>query len=160
MALPGGHWFPVAMNEVFPAGFYALGVEQAMDYDERTGRRTASKDKLTGDLVWTVTGIDRDPDARDKQVKVKVSGPVMPVLPGELLPGSGLHEVEFTDLTVTPYVNEGRGRARLGLSLRAKGFHAPTRTATLTGPTGSGAVAGPGTGAGARRASGGDTKPA
>ena len=126
MALIGGHRFAVSMADVFPHGVYAMSVEQAMDYDEKSGRRTPSKDKQTGELVWTVTVIDRDPEAREKQVKVKVTGPVQPVLPGEIMPGSGLHPVDFTDLTITPYVSEGRGggRARLAYSLRASGVYA------------------------------------
>jgi hypothetical protein len=76
MALQGGHRFVVSMADVFPHGFYAMGVEQAMDWDEKTGRRSASKDKQAdGQFVWTVTGIDRDPEAREKQVKVKVTAP-------------------------------------------------------------------------------------
>jgi hypothetical protein len=123
MALMGGHRFAVSMGEVFPHGFYAMGVEQAMDWDEKTGRRTASRDKQAdGQFVWTVTGIDRDPDAREKQVRVKVTAPVQPVLPGEIMPGSGLHSVEFVGLTITPYVSEGRGRARLAFSVRASGL--------------------------------------
>ena len=74
MALQGGHRFAVSMADVFPYGVYAMSVEQAQDYDEKSGRRTPSKDKQTGELVWTVTVIDRDPEAREKQVKVKVSG--------------------------------------------------------------------------------------
>ena len=104
------------MADVFPHGFYAMGVEQAMDWDEKTGRRSASKDKQAdGQFVWTVTGIDRDPEAREKQVKVKVTAPVQPVLPGEIMPGSGLHAVEFTGLTITPYVNEGAGSGAVGV---------------------------------------------
>src|SRR6185437_11407782 len=126
MGARSGDRFPVGMEQVFPHGFYAMGVEQAMDYDERTGRRTPSKDKVSGDHVWDVVGIDRDPQSRDKQVKVKVSAPVSPVLPGEIAPGTGLHAVEFTGITVTPYVVEGRGggRARLAFSYRASGMHA------------------------------------
>src|SRR3954453_3430646 len=125
MALQGGYRFPVAMGDVFPDGCYAMSVEQAQDYDEKSGRRTPSKDKQTGELVWTVTVIDRDREAREKQVKVKVTSPVQPVLPGEIMPGSGLHAVEFTGLTITPYVNEGRagGRARMAYSLRATGVY-------------------------------------
>jgi hypothetical protein len=127
MALQGGHRFAVSMAEVFPHGVYAMGVEQAEDFDEKTRRRTPSKDKQNGDqLVWTVTCIDRDPDARKKEVKIKVAAPVMPVLPEEVLPGSGLRMVDFTGLTATPYVEEGKGsgRARLALSFRATGVHA------------------------------------
>jgi hypothetical protein len=126
MALQGGHRFPVSMADVFPYGVYAMGVEQAQDYDEKSGRRSPAKDKVTGELVWTVTVIDRDPEAREKQVKVKVSAPVQPVLPGEIAPGTGLHAVDFEALTVTAYVSEGRGggRARLAYSFRAAGVHA------------------------------------
>ena len=42
------------------------------------------------------------------------------------MPGSGLHAVEFTGVTITPYVTEprGNGRARLAYSIRATGVHA------------------------------------
>jgi hypothetical protein len=48
------------------------------------------------------------------------------VLPDEVLPGSGLRMVEFSGLTATPYVEEGKGsgRARMALSFRASGVHA------------------------------------
>ena len=39
MALAADHRFAVTMGDVFPHGFYALGVEQAEDYDNRTGKR-------------------------------------------------------------------------------------------------------------------------
>ena len=133
MALLGGHRFAVSMGDVFPHGFYAMGVEQAMDWDEKTGRRSASRDKRAdNEWVWTVTGIDRDSEARDKQVRVKVTAPVQPVLPGEIAPGTGLHAVEFTGLTITPYVSEGRGRARLAFSVRATGVVAQGSSAVKT----------------------------
>ena len=121
MALQGGHRFAVAMDEVFPYGVYAMGVEQAQDYDEKTGRRSPSKDKQTGELVWTVTVMDRDPEARTKEVKVKVLAPVQPVLPEEIAPGTGLHACRFEGLTITPYIVDGPvgRRAKLGYSLRA-----------------------------------------
>ena len=136
MALQGGHRFPVSMSDVFPHGVYAMSVEQAQDYDEKSGRRSPAKDKVTGELVWTVTVIDRDPEAREKQVKVKVNGPHQPVLPGEIMPGSGLHAVDFTDVTITPYVSEGRGggRARLAYSLRASGVYAQGKAPAGTAP--------------------------
>jgi hypothetical protein len=124
MALMGGHRFSVSMEDAFPHGLYAMGVQQAEDYNERSGKRTPARDKQNGDqLVWTVTCIDRDPEARQKEVRVKVTGPHMPELPDEVLPNSGLRAVEFTGMTVTPYVEEGRGggRARLALSFRATG---------------------------------------
>ncbi len=155
MALQGGHRFAVSMAYVFPFGVYAMGVEQAQDYDEKSGRRTPSKDKQSGEWVWTVTVIDRDPEAREKQVKVKVTAPYQPVLPGEIMPGSGLHAVDFTGLTITPYVNEGRagGRPRMAYSLRATDMHAqgkaPTGSASAaSGPGRSGGQASTGAGEG------------
>jgi hypothetical protein len=74
MALQGGHRFTVSMREVFAHGLFAMGVEQAMDYDEKTGRQSPAKDKQTGDLVWTVTCIDRDPEIRGtREVKIMCS---------------------------------------------------------------------------------------
>jgi hypothetical protein len=124
------------MADVFPFGCYAMSVEQAMDYDEKSGRRTPAKDKQTGELVWAVTVIDRDPEAREKQVKVKMSGPVQPVLPGEIAPGTGLHAVDFDGLTVTAYVSEGRGggRARLAYSFRATGVYAQGKAPAGSAP--------------------------
>ena len=142
MAMPPGYRIAVPMSDVFAHGCLAISVVQAEDYDERTSRRTPAKDKATGELVWTVTVIDRDPEAREKQVKVKVSGPFMPVLPGEIAPGSGLHPVDFIGLTATPWVPdvaEGR-RARLAWSFRATGMvaqgKAPTGSDTSTGRSG------------------------
>src|ERR671939_199625 len=142
MALQGGHRFPVSMADVFPHGVYAMSVEQAQDYDEKSGRRSPAKDKQTGELVWSVTGLDRDESTRprDRQVTVKVSAPVQPVLPGEIAPGTGLHAVEFTGLTVTPYVSESGGRPRLAYSLRASGVYAqgkaPAGSTPQTGRSG------------------------
>src|SRR5690349_10889460 len=150
MALQGGHRLPVSMADVFPFGVYAMSVEQAQDYDEKSGRRSPSKDKQTGEWVWAVTVIDRDPEAREKQVKVKVSAPVAPALPGEIAPGTGLHAVDFDGLTVTAYVSEGRGggRARLAYSLRATGLYAQGKapTGSASGRSGGQAPSGAGEG--------------
>jgi hypothetical protein len=142
MALQGGHRFPVSMADLYPDGLYAMSVEEAQDYDEKTGRRTPAKDKLTGERVYNVTCYDRGPDVRprDRQVTVKVSAPVQPVLPGEVAPGTGLHAVVFTGLTVTPYVSENGGRARLAYSIRATEMHgqgkAPADSTPQTGRSG------------------------
>jgi hypothetical protein len=146
MALLGGHRFAVSMGEVFPHGVYALVVEQAMDFNEKTRARVPAKDKQTGELVWTVFCMDRDPEARQKEVKVKVTAPHMPVLPEEIVPGSGIRTVEFTGLTITPYIEEprgGMGRARLAYSYRATGVHAQGKAPTgslASGGTASGAA--------------------
>ncbi|GAA3624589.1 hypothetical protein GCM10022223_47080 [Kineosporia mesophila] len=146
MALMGGYRFTVPMADAFPHGLYAMGVQQAMDYDQKTGRQTPSKDKQTGELVWTVTCIDRDPEAREKEVKIKVTAPHTPMLPEEVLPGSGLRAVEFTGLVVTPYIQEGRGngRARMALSFRATAVHPQGKAPGTAAPT---------TGRGSRQAS-------
>lgn len=142
MALQGGHRFAVSMLDVFPHGLFALGVEQAQDFNEKTRARVPAKDKQTGELVWTVSCIDRDPEARQKEVRVKVTAPYCPTLPEELVAGSGIRPVEFSGLTVTPYVEDGRGggRARLAFSFRATGVHAqgkaPAGSATQTGRSG------------------------
>ena len=150
MALQGGQRFAVSMADVFPHGVYALSVEQAQDYDEKSGRRSPAKDKQTGELVWTVTCIDRDESARprERQATVKVSAPVQPVLPGEIAPGTGLHAVDFDGLTVTAYVSEGRGggRARLAYSLRASGVYAQGKAPAASASGRSGGLA-PGGGA-------------
>ena len=141
MALQGGHRFAVSMADAFPHGVYAMSVDQAMDFNEKTRARTPAKDKQTGELVWNVTCIDRDPEARAKQVVVKVTAPVMPVLPGEIAAGTDLHPVDFVSLTVTPYVDEGRGRARLALSFRARGVVAQGKAPGRSVPAGDGKAA-------------------
>jgi len=154
MALQGGHRFAVSMADAFPHGRYAMGAEQAQDYNEKTGKRTPARDKQRGDqYVWTITCIDRDPDARTREVRIKVTGPHLPELPAEVLPGSGLRAVEFTGMTVTPYVEEGRGggRARLALSYRATGVHSQGKAAggsTTSGSSGSGRSGGQASGDG------------
>jgi hypothetical protein len=67
--------------------------------------------------------IDGDPAARDKTAKVKVATPAQPVLPP---PAAGMPfvPVEFTGLTVTPYVNQA---GRLAYSLKAAGVRGPGR---------------------------------
>jgi len=127
MALFGA--IPVEFGHVFPAGAFALGVEPVNDFD--TGK--PAKDKDTGELVWAVDVIDADPNARGKakSVKVKVIGPVCPVLPEEA-PGLPFRPVEFEGLTATPWVElpggkdkEGKPRTKINYSFKARGVHAP-----------------------------------
>jgi hypothetical protein len=160
MALLAGHRFGVSMGEVFPHGVFALSVEEAMDFDEKSGRRSPSKDKVTGLRAYAVTCIDRDPEARRKEVKVKVLADVQPVLPTEVLPGSGLCSVVFSGMTVTPYVEDGRvgGRSRLAVSLRATGVHEPGKSTGASSPgTGSGSNPGSGSGGASAGRAGRDT---
>jgi hypothetical protein len=56
-------------------------------------------------------------------VKVKVAAQVQPVIPAAP-PGSPFTPVEFTGLTVTPYVNQA---GRLAYSIKATGIRQPAR---------------------------------
>jgi len=82
-----------------------------------------SHDKATGAPLWVIEVIDPDPAARTRAVKVKVAAPVQPVVPTGPS-GSPFVPVEFTGMTVTPYVNQA---GRLAYSLKATGIRAPGR---------------------------------
>lgn len=82
-----------------------------------------AKDKATGQPLWVIEVIDADPSAREKTAKVKVASQVQPVVPSGTA-ASSFVPVEFTGLTVTPYVNKA---GRLGYSRKASGIRAPGR---------------------------------
>ena len=63
------------------------------------------------------------PPSPDPGVKVKVAAAVQPVIPTGPS-GSPFVPVEFTGMTVTPYVNQA---GRLAYSLKATGIRAPGR---------------------------------
>jgi hypothetical protein len=119
---------------VFPDGVFAAGgFEPVRDFDaSSSGRFVQSKDKASGLPLWSVEVIDADPSARTRTVKVKVAAQVQPVLPA---PASGVPfvPVEFTGLTVTPYVTQA---GKLGYSLKATGVRAPGRPSGRPGPDG------------------------
>jgi hypothetical protein len=125
MAVQGS--IPVEFGHVFPHGAYAAGgFEAVRDFDASSGDRfVQSKDKTTGLPLWAVDVIDADPEARTKTVKVKVAAQAEPVLPPAAA-GMPFVPVEFTGLTVTPYVNQA---GRLAYSLKATGVRAPGRPA-------------------------------
>ena len=126
MAVPGGHRFAVSMGEVFPAGVYAFEVSAVEDFNEKTRARTPAKDKATGLRIWAIKCRDRTPDEQArgrKDFTVKIAAEVCPTLPEEIVPGSGIRSVEFSGLTATPYVEEGRDRSRLAYSFWAAGVH-------------------------------------
>jgi hypothetical protein len=110
---------------VFARGVYAAGgFEAVRDFDASSGDRfVQSKDKTTGLPLWSVEVIDADPEARTKTVKIKVAAQAEPVLPAAPA-GLPFVPVEFTGLTVTPYVNQA---GRLAYSLKATGLRAPGR---------------------------------
>ena len=125
MALQGP--IPVHFQTVFPQGCFAVGeIEPMRDFDaSKGGRFVQAKDRESGRPVWLVQVVDADPAARDKTVRVKIIAQQQPVLPGPVA-GSPFVPVEFTGMTVTPYVNQS---GRLGYSVRASGLSAPGKAA-------------------------------
>lgn len=123
MALKGP--IPVEFGHAFPDGVYAAGAfEPVRDFDASSGDRfIQAKDKATGLPLWAVEVIDADPQARNRTVKVKVVAQHQPALPASPA-GSPFAPIEFTGLTVTPYVTQA---GRLGYSLKATGVRAPGR---------------------------------
>jgi len=108
---------PVEFGQVFPRGVFAAGAfEPVRDFEaSKGGRFVQSKDKQSGLPLWVIDVIDADPAARDKSVRVKVAAADQPVLPAAPA-GLPFVPVEFTGLTVTPYVSQA---GRLAYSLRA-----------------------------------------
>ncbi|GAA3218992.1 hypothetical protein GCM10017691_02110 [Pseudonocardia petroleophila] len=121
--------FKVNHGDVFPHGAFVVGdVEAVRDFERSTRERPVqATDKESGQLVWSVSVLDPDPEARKdaKTVTVKISAPVQPVPPGELAAGLPFRPVEFDGLTVTPYLNENGGRPRVAYSFRATGMRSP-----------------------------------
>ncbi|MEU1386090.1 MULTISPECIES: plasmid replication, integration and excision activator [unclassified Nonomuraea] len=123
MAIQG----PIAIgfDQVFPHGCYVVGeVEPVKDFDASTGGRfVQARDKLTGEPVWQIAVMDADPTvkAAQKTVAVKILAPVQPV-PPQSMPGLPFTPVEFTGMSVTPYVNAA---GRLAYSIKVREMHAP-----------------------------------
>lgn len=130
MSLNAGARLPVGMAEVFPAGCHLLpdSITEAQDWDEASRVRTPAVDKVTGKRVYHVRVVDMDPalEGRSREVVVKIAADRAPVPPTR----TPFELVEFENLTVTPYVDngrcQGRGRcgARMTFSLRATGLRA------------------------------------
>lgn len=110
---------PIIFDETFPVGLYGLKVEPLNDFEASTRENPVqARDKDTGELMWTVEVMDLDPQARDRTFKVKVPAKHQPVLPAEM-EHAPLRPVAFVGLTVTPWLNDNGGRAKVGLSVRA-----------------------------------------
>jgi hypothetical protein len=118
--------FKVNHGDVFPHGAYVISdVEPVRDWEKSTPQKAVQAvDKESGLLVWAVSVLDPDPDARKdaKTITVKISAPVQPV-PPEAMPGVPFRPVEFDGLTVTPYLDDKRNR--VAYSFRASGMRAP-----------------------------------
>lgn len=138
MALRNGMRFAVSMGEVFPAGcvLVPFSITEAQDFDERSGRRSPAKDKVTGQRVWSCRVMDMDPDlnGRSREIAVKILADVQPVAPT----GAAFEPVEFEGLVVTPYVND---RNRMAFSLRATAISAPRSAARSSSASSSGKAA-------------------
>jgi len=110
------------MGEVFPAGCVLVtgSITEAQDYDERSGRRSPAKEKVTGQRVWSCRVMDMDPEleGRSREVAVKILADVQPVPPT----GNLFEPVEFENLMVTPYAND---KGRMAFSFRATAIVAP-----------------------------------
>lgn len=122
---------PVPCDYVFPQGALCLGVEPVKDFDAK-GADDQARDRDTGRRLWQVRVLDLDPEAgrfgASKEVKVKVAADHQPVPPEASMPGYP-PMVEFTGVTLTPYVNSqkrcmDRCRARLAWSVRAESMTA------------------------------------
>jgi hypothetical protein len=111
---------PVEFAHAFPRGAFASGgFEPVRDFEaSKAGRFVQSKDKASGLPLWVVDVIDADPAAREKTVRIKVAAADQPVLPAAPA-GLPFVPVEFTGLTVTPYVSQA---GRLAYALRAAGI--------------------------------------
>lgn len=122
MALKGGTRFSVNCDDVFPAGCALVpgSIGEVEEYDEKTGRRTPARDKVTGQRVWQVRVMDLDPELgrRSRETTVKIVADHQPVAPT----GVPFEPVEFDGMTVTPYVTN---TGRMAYSLRATGMRAP-----------------------------------
>jgi hypothetical protein len=133
--IPNTMKVPVPFECVFPYGVLCLGVEPATDFDKRGQADDQLRDKETGERVWLIKGLDLDPEAGkfggSKEFKAKLPAPVQPVPPTSAVPGYP-PAVEFTGITLTPYVDsqrcKGNGpkcRARLAWSIRIESMTEP-----------------------------------
>src|SRR5215207_779712 len=94
----------VQFEDAFPFGLGVVGpVEPMRDFDASTPERPVqARDKDTGMPVWVVDVMDFDPEARERQFKVKIAAPVQPVPPSPV-EGTPVRPVVLEGLTVTPY---------------------------------------------------------
>jgi hypothetical protein len=139
LVIPSSIKIPVPWDYVAPHGALCLGVEAATDFDKRGQGDDQMRDKDTGKRVWHVRVVDLDPEAGkfggSNEFRVKVIADQKPVPPASAVPGYP-PLVEFTDVTLTPYVDShrcsgsnARCRSRQGWSIRATGITEPHHAA-------------------------------
>ena len=119
------------------AGYGRLGLGQVLLAAPQDGLKSGQLGpqgqvvaEANGLPLWVIEVINPDPDTRQRTVKVKVAAQAQPVLPAGPA-GSPFVPVEFTGLTVTPYVTQA---GRLAYSLKAAGVRAPGRPSGRPGP--------------------------
>jgi hypothetical protein len=134
---------PLEFGQAFPDGVYAAGAfEPVRDFERSSPERFVQQlDKNTGLPMWAVEVIDADPQARARTVKIKVLSTEQPVLP-PAAGGAPFVSVEFTGLTVTPYVNQSTNR--LAFSIKATGVRAAGAPGGPAGPARHGGPGRPG----------------
>ncbi|WP_346349035.1 plasmid replication, integration and excision activator [Rhizohabitans arisaemae] len=115
-------------------------VTPVLDFEASTpAKPVPSRDKETGEPVWSVPVLDADPAAKaaGKSLAVKISSPVQPVvpeIPAQMAAlGLPFTPVVFEGMTVTPYVN---GQGRLAYSFRASGMRGVAAAGSSPAPRG------------------------
>lgn len=126
MAIKGGFRFPVRFEDAFPMGVVmgADGVQRVTDFEKKGKGDDQSRDKQAPDLrEWAVRvhDLDEDLEGKAREVVIKISAPVQPTPPA-----GAFQQIEFANLTVTPWLEEkvikGRLTKVLRFSYRATGF--------------------------------------
>jgi hypothetical protein len=130
--VPASMKVPVPFEYVFPHGALCLGVEPVRDFDAK-GDDKQARDKDSGKRLWQVRVLDLDPEAgrfgSSREVKVKIAAADEPTPPESRVPGYP-PAVEFSGVTLTPYVDQQRKcshdrcRARQAWSVRAESMTA------------------------------------
>ncbi len=117
---------PVEFGQVFPHGAYVTSEVEPM-YGFVDGQRGAQQFDDQDRLLWQITVLDADPEAKgaSKSVKVKLAAKHQPIPPAPV-GDNPFPAVEFEGLSITPYVTEVmQGRFKVAYSLRASGLRSP-----------------------------------
>lgn len=116
MAFKPGIRLAIPFEALFPHGcVIAGGVSAVTDFDIKKGD-DHKRDKATGMRLWQIAVFDADPEARDgqREVKVKIASETQPVPPG-----GPLTQVEFSGMSVSPWVNDKGMRPKVEFSVYA-----------------------------------------
>ena len=118
-------------EERFPAGAFAVAVEAVQEFDAEKGRTgVQAREKDSGLPLWVVMTFDPDPEARSREVKVRIASTEEPVLPPLVaVPGvlEGLRPV--VGGTLAEWLSGPLGTHEF-LNVRTYVRHGPTRGKT------------------------------